>query len=175
MKKENLILKYFQKADQLTVKNPTYCSTISSLFRWLVENDKAGSDITTRLLGLKLRSTAKIISREEGVIAGLEEVSYLTKKHTSLLCKTLTTDGERINKNQIIAEIRGSINKILTYERTILNTLQRMSGIATETHRFINLLDNPQPTTHNPQPFIAATRLFRQTTYNTCKNNRRGN
>lgn len=141
MNKKSLILKYFQKAQLLTVANPAYCQTISTLFKWMIDNDQIHRDITTQFLNLKSTTTAKIINHEDAIAAGIEEIQYLLKEFAHLSFKTYVKDGEKIKKNQTIAEIKGQASEILGFERTILNILQRMSGIATETNRLINLIN----------------------------------
>ncbi len=136
--------------------NKEYQKTVSSLFQWLTDNDRVNNDKTSKFFP-NIKSSAKITAKEEGIAAGLGEVSYLIKKYTKLTFKSLIKDGSEINSQETVAQLEGKSHEILAYERTILNILQRMSGIATATNRLINLI-NPQPTTHNPQPFIAATR-----------------
>lgn len=153
MSKKSLVLKYFQKVDQLNIRNRRYCNLLSFLLNWLVQNDQVKNDQTTRLLHLSSPQSAQIISRQEGVIAGLEEISFLLKNLTHLSFQPLVKDGEKISQNQIIAKVSGANPEILAFERTILNILQRLSGIATETNFLIKSLK-----TKIPPPFIAATR-----------------
>lgn len=149
LNKQSLIIKYFQKSDQLTAGNKQYQQSISSLFLWLIDNDKVRADKTTKYFPDE-ETKAIIIAKQNGIIAGLEDVGYLIEKYTKLVLKPTTKDGSGINNKEIIVEIIGKSHEILAYERTILNILQRMSGIATETNKLINLI--------NRQSFIAATR-----------------
>lgn len=107
---------------------------------------------------MKIKSVSKacIISKQELLLSGLEEIAFLLTKHTHLKIKTLYKDGQLVRSGNVIAEIEGDAKEILALERTILNILQRLSGIATETHRFIRLLSSR--TIHCKKPFIAATR-----------------
>lgn len=145
MNKQKLILKFFQKADQLKVSKRVYRQTVTSLFHWLVANDEIKTDITSQLLKLYSEKTAKIISHENATVAGLEEISYLIKQFTKLSFKPLIKDGNLIKNNQAIAQIQGPAKEILAYERTIINFLQRMSGIATQTKNFVDLIDSSSP------------------------------
>lgn len=147
----SLILKFFQKKDLLTIQNKQYQQTISSLFAWLVDNDKVTDDRTTKYFP-NISSKAKIIAKENGIAAGIEEIEYLLKKYSTLILKPRIKDELSFKKSQIIAEISGKSHEILAYERTILNILQRLSGIATETSSIISLIS---PTS---QIHIAATR-----------------
>ncbi|MBI5451904.1 hypothetical protein HY945_00405 [Candidatus Gottesmanbacteria bacterium] len=150
MNKTDIILKYFQKKDQLTVKNKDYQKTVSSLFTWLIENDHITNDITSKLFPNDI-STAVIIAKENGIAAGLEEISYLMKKYTRLTFKPFIKDGSKIKNQEVIAQLEGKSHEILAYERTILNILQRMSGIATETNRLITLIKSK---TSPPSPLL---------------------
>ena len=150
MNKQKLILKFFQKANQLKVSNNGYRSGLTSLFRWLVANDEIRKDITSKLLALRSKTTAEIICHENAVIAGLEEITYLLTNFTNLSIKPFVKDGNSVKNNQIVAQIQGKTNEILAYERTIINLLQRMSGIATQTNRLVNQIPSPI--------YLAATR-----------------
>lgn len=143
MNKQQLILKFFQRADQLKVSHQVYRQTVISLFNWLVANDKIKTDITSQLLKLHSKKTAEIICHEDAVVAGIEEMSCLIKQFTQLSFKPLLKDGNVVENNQVIAQIQGPANEILAYERTIINFLQRMSGIATQTKKFVDLIDSP--------------------------------
>lgn len=149
MNKTSLIFKYFQKKDLLRVKNKEYQKTLSSLFTFLVENDKVKEDKTGNVVPDK-KITAKVLAREKGIAAGIEELCFLIKNFTSLSLKPKIKDGEEFEKDDIIAEINGGSREILAYERTMLNILQRASGIATQTNRMVTII--------NKQIFIAATR-----------------
>ncbi len=107
-----------------------------------VEEDIGYSDITTdTLINDDLKIQAELTSQSSGIIAGLN-----LWKQFFINCncdfKVLVQDGDIVNNNQIIAEIQGSANKILKYERTFLNLVSRMSGIATETNKYSTIVKN---------------------------------
>lgn len=157
MNKANLIFKYFQKKDLLKAGNKEYQKTLSSLFTFLIESDKVNEDKTGKLFPDKT-ITAKVLACEKGIAAGIEELCFLIKNFTSLTFRPVIKDGEGFAKDNIIAEIKGNSRQILAFERTILNILQRMSGIATQTNYLVNLISsNLKPTTLKPI-HIAATR-----------------
>jgi len=137
MNKQKLILKFFQKDGQLKISNQAYRQTITSLFRWLIANDEIEKDITSQLLKLHPKKTARIISHESATVAGIEEISYLIKQFTKLSFKPLLKDCNAVKNKQAVPQIQGSSNEILAYGRTIINFLQRMSGIATQTNHLI--------------------------------------
>jgi nicotinate-nucleotide pyrophosphorylase (carboxylating) len=84
------------------------------------------------------RGAARFILREEGVVAGLPVVAMLAEKFgLGEGWKPLRRDGDRVGKGDEIATVAGPMRAMLAMERTALNFLQRMSGVATLTARFV--------------------------------------
>ncbi len=154
--KTAIILKHFQKAGKLNVENQDYTRSLTQLFQWLSENDGIENDKSTKYLP-DIRVTAEIIAKDNGIIAGIEEIEYLLKSKTTISFQSLLHDGDKIKEKDIVTQISGKSHEILSYERTILNILQRMSGIATETNRLVKSI-NRQQTTDNKKIYITATR-----------------
>ncbi|HEX9063407.1 MAG TPA: carboxylating nicotinate-nucleotide diphosphorylase [Clostridia bacterium] len=105
-----------------------------------LKEDMPLGDITTdNLIDGREISKARFISKDDGVIAGLL-VSERTFKITdnSVSFKKHVSDGEPVNKGTVIAEIEGPTSALLKGERTALNFLQRLSGVATLTSRYVN-------------------------------------
>lgn len=108
-----------------------------------LNEDITHEDISTNsVIRVYTKGKAKLICKQDGVIAGLsvfERVFVLLDESTKLhfYCK----DGDNVKKGEIIAEIEGDIRTILSGERTALNYLQRMSGIASHTRKIVNLLE----------------------------------
>jgi len=97
-----------------------------------LDEDVGNGDITSKLLEKK-KITAKIITRENTIVAGTKfakDIFALKKCNTKILKK----DGVVAKPNQTILEIKGNAGDILTCERTALNLLSRMCGIATKTN-----------------------------------------
>ncbi len=118
-----------------------------------LEEDLGGGDITTNaLIPEEIIAEARIISKREGIIAGVEEAGIIYKL-LNVDFKPLVKDGERVAKGQTVAELKGSAKSILLGERTALNIMMRMSGIATETSKIVDLAK-----TINPKLRIACTR-----------------
>jgi nicotinate-nucleotide pyrophosphorylase (carboxylating) len=112
------------------------------LARFLAEDIGKG-DITSNLLPRK-KINARIISRQNGIIAG---VNYAKEIFLSKGCqvKIIKKDGSKIKPNQTIIEISGSAQSILSCERTALNLLSRMSGIATKTKKLVEKINSVNP------------------------------
>jgi nicotinate-nucleotide pyrophosphorylase (carboxylating) len=84
---------------------------------------------------------AKLLVKEKGVIAGVEVALEILKAvDENLKVKVLIKDGSLVNVGDIVFYVSGNSRSILIAERLVLNTMQRMSGIATATRKIINLL-----------------------------------
>ncbi len=105
-----------------------------------LSEDIGKGDITSALLP-KRNISARIISREQAIVAGVRYAKEIFKlKGCSV--RVVKKDGSKIKPNQIIMTIYGNAGKILTCERTALNLLTRMSGIATQTDELVKKISN---------------------------------
>ncbi len=104
------------------------------LSQFLAEDIGTG-DITSVLLPKK-KISVKIISREEAIVAGANYAKEIFKLK-GCNARIIRKDGSRVKPNQTIMTISGNAGKILTCERTALNILTRMSGIATQTNQLV--------------------------------------
>jgi nicotinate-nucleotide pyrophosphorylase (carboxylating) len=103
----------------------------------MLAEDIGQGDITTSLIVLEsCNAEAKVIAKEPGIAAGIEEAKILLKS-LGLRVKTLVSDGEKIKTKQALMEIAGDVRTMLSAERTLLNLLSHMSGIATTTRRLV--------------------------------------
>lgn len=127
-----------------------------------LREDITSEDVTTNAVMPESRiGIAELICKEDGIIAGLEVFSRVFELlDKEAYFETNVKDGDVVKKGQIIGFIRGDIRAILSGERTALNYLQRMSGIATFTKSLAvelegsktKLLDT-RKTTPNMRPF----------------------
>lgn len=104
------------------------------LSQFLAEDIGKG-DITSKLLPKK-RISVRIISRENAIVAGASYAKEIFKLK-GCNSKILKKDGSKVKRNQTIMVITGDAGNILTCERTALNLLTRMSGIATQTNELV--------------------------------------
>jgi nicotinate-nucleotide pyrophosphorylase (carboxylating) len=88
----------------------------------------------------KGRFSAKVIAKDDGVLAGVVYAKALSKTE-KFDCKFLIKDGEEVRKGDIIAVLEGKASILLSSERTFLNLLQHASGIATSASRYVKLLE----------------------------------
>ena len=117
--------------------NQSYIKAI--VMKALKEDLRPKGDITTNLINSKNKIIkAKIIAKQDGIIAGLEfcKAAFKLIGRETVFIKKIS-DGKKIKKNKMIAEIRAKIKTILIAERTALNFLNHASGIATLTDQFV--------------------------------------
>jgi nicotinate-nucleotide pyrophosphorylase (carboxylating) len=120
--------------------------------------DIGKGDITSELLSKK-RISAKIVSREDAIVAGVifaKEIFNLNRCNTKILKK----DGQKVRPNQTIMTISGDARKILTCERTALNLLTRMSGIATQTNSLVAKIPNKKTKLYATRKTAPGLRFF---------------
>ena len=93
------------------------------------------------------RSTAQVVARADGVVAGIPLVSLVFRAVTERLgssevdVELLCQDGDPVHKGDVIAILRGSTRATLVGERTMLNLVSRLSGVATHTRRWADALE----------------------------------
>jgi len=84
---------------------------------------------------------AKLLVKEEGILAGVHEALQIFSVYdSSLIITQYKADGEKILVGDIVFEVNGSARSILSTERLVLNIMQRMSGIATQTNQLVNMV-----------------------------------
>lgn len=119
----------------------------------ILAEDIGQGDVTAgAIIPHGLTVNAEVIAKEEGIAAGIEEATILAES-LGLKVKPQVADGEPIRKKQVIMQISGDAQTILSAERTLLNLLSRMSGIATTTRNLTEKLRRA-----NLKAKIAATR-----------------
>jgi len=101
--------------------------------------DWAWGDVTTQaLIPPEAEGKATFIAKSAGIVAGIEVVHLVfARVDSSLGFRALLNDGDRLQRGTGIANIEGRVGSILRGERVALNFLQRLSGIATETSRYV--------------------------------------
>lgn len=108
----------------------------------LKEDVGAGNATSLACIKEDAKGMAVVKAKEEGIIAGLVLADQIFNRvDSSIKVKTLTVEGSAIKPGEIIINVEGKIRSILTAERLVLNCMQRMSGIATLTRKFVKQLD----------------------------------
>lgn len=111
----------------------------------LAQPPARGGDATSELITATGLGRARLVARGPMVVAGLGLVApVLASFGPSSRARPTARDGERVATGAVIAELEGPSSELLTAERTLLNFIQRLSGVATYTHRHVAALgDSP--------------------------------
>ncbi len=115
---------------------------IEQIIRLAIEEDLGDGDHTSlACIPANTSGSAVLISKDEGILAGME----IAKKVFSLIdsnlfFEVLKMDGKTLHNRDEIFKISGNVRSILQAERLVLNFMQRMSGIATQTHRYAQII-----------------------------------
>lgn len=109
---------------------------------WLAEDIGYG-DLTAQLMiDAKAQASFNMNAREDIIIAGIEVAARVFKRYDpELNVAVLVSDGQRVAKGTRLLEVAGRARSVLTAERTALNIVQRMSGIACETARYVAAIE----------------------------------
>jgi nicotinate-nucleotide pyrophosphorylase (carboxylating) len=112
----------------------------------LVYEDIGFEDLTTQaLIPPSMRIRARVVAQEEGIVAGLQLAVSIFKEF-SIQTILKKQDGDRVSPQEVLMELEGEARSILSVERTALNLLMRMSGIATLTHHLVKKVREINPT-----------------------------
>ena len=115
---------------------------IDKMIKNALNEDIPNEDITTNsIIDKDSKSEIDLICKEEGVIAGLDIFKRVFDILGDVDVKLFKEDGNKVNWYEKIALLRGNTRNLLAGERVALNYLQRMSGIATKTNRFVKKLE----------------------------------
>lgn len=113
-----------------------------NLIKMALQEDISSEDVTTNaVMRNRKQGEVQLICKQDGIVAGLgvfERVFKLLDETTEV--EFYVEDGDEVKNKQLLGVIRGDIRVLLSGERTALNYLQRMSGIATYTHQIAELL-----------------------------------
>ena len=101
-----------------------------------IKEDAPSGDLTSETVIPDMRCHAEISSEQEGIVAGLREATMLFS-HYGVTVEQVAYDGDRVKAGDILLILTGNAKKILLVERTALNIIGRMSGIATETREMV--------------------------------------
>lgn len=130
--------------------------------RMALEEDINNEDVSTNAVMPEYRrGEVQLICKEDGIIAGLavfERVFTLLDPETKVNCAV--KDGDHVKKGEVLAVVTGDIRVLLSGERTALNYLQRMSGIATYTNSVVKLLEGTRTKLLDTRKTTPGMRVF---------------
>ncbi|MDA3821859.1 MAG: carboxylating nicotinate-nucleotide diphosphorylase [Bacteroidales bacterium] len=109
---------------------------------WFNEDIGEGDHTTLSTIPESAIGSAKLLVKENGILAGQEIAEKIFSKFDKdLEVSTHIKDGDSIKVDDIVLNVTGKVRSILQTERLVLNVMQRMSGIATETARYVKALE----------------------------------
>jgi nicotinate-nucleotide pyrophosphorylase (carboxylating) len=123
-----------------SLPNPPRASQHDPIAIALAE-DLGPGDLTSRYFVTAERRNARVFAKESAVVAGAETAAEVfTRVDPKLVVKTVRPSGVAVDLGDTILEIQGPVQSILTAERVALNFLQRLSGVATLTRRYVEAI-----------------------------------
>ena len=126
---------------------------MDEIIRYMLREDEGFGDITSNsLIPENKIFYAKLISKDDGILAGIEIIKEMFMEYGIKILSS-KNDGDEISKGDVLLEVEGNARKILLLERTALNLLMRMSGVATVTNRIVTKVN-----AINPKIRVAGTR-----------------
>ena len=114
----------------------------SLIDQWFREDIGEGDHTTLSTIPASAYGSAVLLVKEDGVVAGVEMALRIFKRFdSSMKCNVFIEDGTEILIGDTVLSVHGSVRSILQTERLVLNVIQRMSGIATQTRKYVKLLE----------------------------------
>lgn len=143
--------------------NPITMQIVADKYiRMALEEDINSEDVSTNaVMPQYQKGEVELICKQDGIIAGLEvfaRVFQLLDEKTEIAFHV--ADGDAVKKGQLMATVTGDIRVLLSAERTALNYLQRMSGIATYTNAVAKLLEGTKTTLLDTRKTTPCMRVF---------------
>jgi nicotinate-nucleotide pyrophosphorylase (carboxylating) len=152
--------------------------SLTGIIKRALEEDIQQGDITTvATISEELKGKGVFLLKSDGVVAGLEVAHKVFKLvDASLSFRQFVNDGEKHSSGKIIAEVHGKTSSILTAERTALNFMQRMSGIATATNNLSTLISHTKAKIIDTRKTAPGLRLIDKMAvrFGGCSNHRTG-
>ncbi|KUK50778.1 MAG: carboxylating nicotinate-nucleotide diphosphorylase [bacterium] len=107
-----------------------------------IKEDRAFTDITTQMcVPEEVEGVANIIAKENGVLSGIQIAEVVLQNFGVYVVEYFAEDGENIKEGNRLAKVKGKLRGMLSAERTILNFIQHLSGIATYTQKFVKIVE----------------------------------
>jgi nicotinate-nucleotide pyrophosphorylase (carboxylating) len=123
----------------MTLQTSLHPDIIVAIRKALTEDIGSGDVTTDSIVSAEAKMQGRIIAKQEGILAGLD-VAHMVYRMVDADVDFLTQvdEGAQVTDRQVLALVKGRARSLLAAERTALNFLGRMSGIATLTHQFMN-------------------------------------
>jgi nicotinate-nucleotide pyrophosphorylase (carboxylating) len=127
----------------------------------LAEDIGAGDITSEALIGQDDMGRATLLAKQSGIVAGTVVAGLVFGEvDRSLTCEWDVAEGERVERGHVLGHVHGSLRSILTAERTALNFMQRMSGVASLTRRFVDAVAGTGATILDTRKTIPGWRII---------------
>ena len=146
--REERVRSAFYRGSELVLENPSYLRAVRGLLGELLRQDKESGDATVSALGISGRICgAEIRAKQAGIVAGIQEAVWLYEQG-GVAVEQKFSDGDSLKEKDCLLRVRGDAAAVLSLERVAVNLLQRMSGIATATHKLVKIAQKISPVAH---------------------------
>jgi len=133
---------FYAQATRTMERPNLWQNDVTATVRTALAEDIGSGDITAELIPAERTASARIITREDAVVCGTAWVDEVFRQVDNTIRVTWhCNDGDRVGANQTLFELQGPARGLLTGERTALNFLQLLSGIATKCAGYASLVD----------------------------------
>ena len=117
--------------------------SVETVLKLAIKEDRVKEDASTRLVTNSSKVSAGIFFKEDGILCGNKILNHIIKKiDENIKIKWGYKEGDRVKKGSLVAIVQGPGNRIIAYERILLNFIQKLSGVATLTKSFVDTLAN---------------------------------
>jgi len=135
-------------------------STLQSNVRTALEEDIASGDLTAQLIPADAQARARVISREDAMLCGVAWFNACFETlDANVIIHWNAGDGDAISAGQILCDIAGPARALLSAERPALNFLQTLSGVATETRRYVAAIAGTRARIYDTRKTLPGLRL----------------
>lgn len=143
---------------------PVTSENTRQLVRLELEADHARDDVTSRaVVPEAARAKATVVARRPGVLAGIGIVEVVYGQlDTAVKVECTTTDGQRIEPGDVLATVTGPARSVLAGERTMLNFLGHLCGVATLTRRFVDAVEGTRTAIYDTRKTMPGLRQLQK-------------
>lgn len=127
----------------------------------LAEDIGDGDHSSMSCIPIEVQGEMKLLVKQDGILCGVDVArEVLRQVDDTIRMEQFMHDGDAIRKGDIVFRLHGSAQKMLTAERTVLNFMQRMSGIATTTHEYVEMVKDTSVTLLDTRKTTPNMRIF---------------
>lgn len=135
-----------QAGDKAGFTREQYLAEIRRVVRGALDEDLGTGDVTSAMFNPAHRACGRFLAKQDGVVSGMEAVrAVFAHLDSTTTIEVRRQDGEEFCRGEILVQVTAPARVLLSGERVALNLLQRLSGVATMTRRFVSALGSGSP------------------------------